>query len=228
VTSLTRASSGRRKIPRAVREQQMLEVAERVFAQRGYHATSVEVIAEAAGITKPMVYAYFGSKEGLFLACMEQARRRLFETIAAAAPADAPPEEQMWGGILAFFTFVAEQRDSWTVLFGEAPTHGGPFAEEAVRLRQVIARLVGQLLGEAAAAEGVEAEALEATEPLAHALVGAGESMAEWWQRHPEVTTEQVALRLMNFVWMGFGDLVRGQRWRPHSRRRRRRAAAAD
>jgi AcrR family transcriptional regulator len=199
----------------------MLEVAERVFAERGYHAASVDAIAEAAGITKPMVYAYFGSKEGLFLACMERARSRLFETIAEAAPADAPPDEQLWRGILAFFTFVSEQRASWTVLFGDAATHGGPFADETVRLRQRISRLVGQLLGEAAAAEGVEADALQATEPLAHALVGAGESLAEWWQRHPEVSTEAVALRLMNFAWMGFGDLVRGKVWTAEDGRRR-------
>ena len=193
-------------------------MAERVFAERGFHAASVDAIAEGAGITKPMVYAYFGSKEGLYIACMERARRRLFDAIDSAANADAPADEQLWRGILAFFTFVSEQRDSWVVLFGESTTYGGPFAEEAGRLRRQIARLVAQLLGEAAAAEGLDPRQLGAMEPFAWALTGAGESLAAWWLEHPGESRESVARMLMNFAWMGFGDLVRGKGWQPPRR----------
>jgi AcrR family transcriptional regulator len=202
-------------VPRVVRERQMLEVAERTFAERGYHAASVDAIAEGAGITKPMVYAYFGSKEGLYLACMERARRRLFECIDAAADPNAPPDDQLWRGLLAFLSFVSEQRESWTVLFRETTTLGGPFAAEAARLRHQIARLVAQLLGEAVAAEGLDPDRMEATDPLAHALVGGAEAIARWWIEHPEESKERVARWLMNFVWMGFGDLVRGEVWTP-------------
>src|SRR5215212_1597600 len=76
VRSVTPKPRGSRRVPRAVREREMLAVAERAFAARGYHAASVDGIAEAAGITKPMVYAYFGSKEGLYRACMRAARER--------------------------------------------------------------------------------------------------------------------------------------------------------
>ncbi len=216
-TPLRPRSPGRRRVPRAVREQQMLEVAERVFAQRGYHAASVDAIAEGAGITKPMVYAYFGSKDGLYVACMERARRRLFEAIDEAADSDAPPDEQLWNGVLAFFTFVAERRESWSILFGEATSRGGPFAAEASRLRGQLARLVAQLLGEAAAAEGLDPPRVGVTDPLAHALVGAAESLAGWWMDHPDEPTDRVALWLMNFAWTGFGDLVRGEAWTPPS-----------
>jgi AcrR family transcriptional regulator len=201
-----------------VREQQMLAVAERVFAERGFHAASVDAIAEGAGISKPMVYAYFGSKEGLYLACMERARRRLFEAIDEAADTEAPADEQLWRGILAFFTFVSEQRDSWIVLFGESTAYGGPFAAEAGRLRGQVARLVAQLLGEAAAAEGLDAHQLGTMEPFAYALTGAGESLAAWWLEHPDESREAVARTLMNFAWMGFGDLVRGHAWQPPAR----------
>src|SRR5215212_11380728 len=109
----------RRKVPRAVREQQMLEVAERAFAQRGYHAASVDAIAEAAGISKPMVYAYFGSKEGLYRACMRAARERLFEALREGVDVTAPPDRQLWHGLLAFFTFVERRPDSWSVLLGD-------------------------------------------------------------------------------------------------------------
>lgn len=224
--SITPRQRGRPKVPRAVREQQMLDVAERVFAERGFHAASVDAIAEAAGISKPMVYAYFGSKEGLYLACMERARRLLFESIDRAAGADVEPDEQLWLGILTFMRFVRDQRDAWTILFGEATMHGGPFAEETARLRAQIARLVTQLLAQAAAAsEGVEPHRIPSTEPLAHALVGASESVAHWWISHPDESPESVALPLMNLAWMGFGDLVRGDVWVPPGERAARRRA---
>ncbi len=193
----------------------MLEVAEQVFAERGYHAASVEAIAEGAGITKPMVYAYFGSKEGLYLACMKRARRRVFEAIDGAAAADAPPDEALWRGLVAFFAFVSEERASWLLLSGDALSQGGAIAAEGAKFRRLMARLVTQLLGEAAAAEGHTPARLQATEPLAHALVGAAEALAAWWVEHPQHTTEAVALRLMNLAWLGFGDLVRGEAWTP-------------
>jgi hypothetical protein len=52
-------------------------------------------------------------------------------------------------------------------------------------------------------------------EALAQALVGAGESLANWWNEHPEVTAEELASRLMNLTWMGLGDLYEGRRWEP-------------
>ena len=57
--------AGAKRVPRATREQEMLDVAERVFAELGYDGASMDEIARGAGISKPMVYSYFGSKEGL-------------------------------------------------------------------------------------------------------------------------------------------------------------------
>jgi AcrR family transcriptional regulator len=218
VIPVTRAGArapGRPKVPRSIREREMLEVAERIFAARGFHNASVDAIAEGAGISKPMVYAYFGSKEGLYRACMEQGRRRLFESLRAGANAGAAPDEQLWLGLLAFFTFVEEQPESWAVLFGEATAGAGSFAREGADLRRQIAGLVSGLLRAAAADEGVDAAALEATEPLARALIGAAESLARWWEEHPSEPRERVALLLMNFAWNGLGELVRGRRWVP-------------
>src|SRR5436305_14276776 len=76
---------GRRKVPRAVRERQMLEVAGRVFARRGFPAASIEEIAEGAGISKPMVYNYFGSKDGTYIAYIDLEDHRLTDTIHTAA-----------------------------------------------------------------------------------------------------------------------------------------------
>src|SRR5215212_6221745 len=203
----------RRKVPRAVREQQMLEVAERAFAQRGYHAASVDAIAEAAGISKPMVYAYFDSKEGLYRACMAAARERLLSTLREQVDVSAPPDQQLWHGLLAFFTFVERSPDSWTVLVGDVTAGTGPLAAEGRAVRREMAGLVGELLRRAGVAEGLDVG--ELADQLARALIGAGESLAAWWAEHPEEPAEKMALVLMNFAWSGLGGLVHGESWTP-------------
>ena len=206
---------GTRKVPREVRERQMLAVAERAFAERGFHAASVDAIAEGSGITKPMVYAYFGSKEGLYRACMERARARLLEALREGVDTGAPPDQQLWHGLLAVFTFVERERDSWAILLGEVTQGTGPFAEEGAAVRRELSALIAELLRRAASAEGLDTAALPITDQLARALMGAGESLAVWWGEHPEEPVERVALVLMNFAWNGLGGFVEGRSWSP-------------
>ena len=193
----------------------MLAVAERAFAARGYHAASVDGIAEAAGITKPMVYAYFGSKEGLYRACMRAARERLFEALREGVDVTAPPDRQLWHGLLAFFTFVERRPDSWSVLLGDVTAGTGPFAADGAEIRREMTGLVADLLRQAADAEGLDVG--ELAEQLARALIGACESLAAWWEEHPDEPAEKMALVLMNFAWSGLGGLVRGESWSPAS-----------
>lgn len=203
-------------MPREVREQQMLEAAERAFAGRGFHGASVDAIAEASGITKPMVYAYFGSKEGLYRACMARARARLLAALREGVDTAAAPDQQLWHGLLAVFTFVERERDSWAILLGEVTQGTGPFAQEGTDVRRELSSLIAELLRRAASAEGLDTNALAIADQLARALMGAGESLAVWWGEHPEEPVERVALVLMNFAWNGLGGLVEGRTWSPH------------
>jgi len=193
----------------------MLAVAERVFADKGFRAASVDAIAAGVGISKPMLYAYFDSKEGLYRACMEQSRGQVVEALRAAAGGGDSPEQRLWKGLLAFFVFVEEQPEAWAILAGEAACGAGPLAEYGAEARREIAGVVAGLLRDAAAAEGAAPAALEATEPLGRALVGAVESLAAWWLEHPSQRRESVASLAMNFAWMGLGNLARGETWRP-------------
>ena len=206
---------GTRKVPREVRERQMLEVAERAFAERGFHGASVDAIAEASGISKPMVYAYFGSKEGLYRACMQRARMRLLEALRDGVDTSAAPDQQLWHGLLAVFTFVERERASWAILLGEVTQGTGPFAEDGTAVRRELAALIAELLRRAATHEGLQTDTLGITDQLARVLMGAGESLAVWWGEHPEEPVERVALTLMNFAWNGLGGLVEGRTWIP-------------
>lgn len=202
-----------KRLPRAVREQQMLDSAVRVFSERGFHAANMDEIAEAAGISKPMVYAYLGSKDELFLACVHREGTRMLEAIVAVVDPSLPADEQLWRGLRAFYGFVGANRDGWVVLYRRARARPA-FAGEIGRLRGQIVEVIAAMVERAVAAHGREAKRgdLMAT---ATALVGAAESLADWLAEHPEADPDRTATRMMNIAWMGAGQLLHGEVWRP-------------
>src|SRR5947199_7675567 len=105
----------RRRIPRVEREQTMLDAAGAAFAAHGFHAASMDEIAAAAGISKPMLYNYFGSKQGLYLAFVERDGRDLLESMRLAASPNSSAGERLRAGILAFLTYVAHTSSGWAV-----------------------------------------------------------------------------------------------------------------
>lgn len=205
---------GRTKVPRAVREPQMLDEALRVFARRGYHDASMAEIAAGAGVTKPMVYAYFGSKDDLYLRCIDHATTRLLEAFDIPPRQGEPLDQTLWRRILSYFTFVGEHRDEWLVARRQAAASGGPFAQRVGEARWRAVSLVAGQLADARAATGVPGPEAE-FEPLAEAIVGAGEALADWWVDHPRESAEAMALREMNFVWLGLSGLREQRLWAP-------------
>ncbi|MEU7055030.1 TetR/AcrR family transcriptional regulator [Streptomyces sp. NPDC046197] len=139
-----------RRMPRAVREQQMLDAAVQIFGQRGYMAASMDEIAELAGVSKPLVYLYLNSKEDLFTACIRREATALTEAVRAGVRPGLPADRQLWEGLRAFFTHTAEHPDGWTVLHLQARTHGEPFAAEIAAMRTEIVAFVTQLIAVAA------------------------------------------------------------------------------
>jgi AcrR family transcriptional regulator len=177
-------------MPRERREQLILDVAGQVFARVGYESAPMDEIADRAGVSKPMLYTYFGSKEGLYLAYIERAGGELIERLVGAAP----PEDQSTAGLKAriteFLAFVEEHGDGWKVLFRELASTR-PFAERVAELRERIAGAIRRMVEDGVAScAGYPPAAADA---IAHGLVGAGESLANWWLDHPEVPRDQVA-----------------------------------
>ncbi|MFJ8589151.1 TetR/AcrR family transcriptional regulator [Streptomyces sp. NPDC093595] len=205
-------------MPRAVREQQMMDAAVRTFGQRGYRAASMDEIAELAGVSKPLVYLYLNSKEELFTACIRREAAALVAAVRAAVRPGLPADRQLWAGLTAFFTHTAENPDGWAILHRQARTHGEPFAAEVAAMRDDIAAFVTELIG-AAAREAQQDPSFGDRDVagLAQALVGAAESLAGWANETPEVAAKEAAATLMNFAWTGLGNLMAGQRWAPNA-----------
>jgi AcrR family transcriptional regulator len=210
-----RGAPGRERVPRAERERQMLDAATEIFAERGYHDASMDEIAAAVGVTKPMLYSYFGSKEGLFAACTRNAAAGLREELRAVVGPDHPPDQLFYAGILAVFEFVERNRQPWLVLHPEGGMAPGSFGAEAARASSEMAGLLEELFRQVGSARGMADELLENSGTMARAMTAATVSVATEWARDPREPKELMALRLMNFAWMGMGDLLAGRLWLP-------------
>jgi AcrR family transcriptional regulator len=199
--------AGTRGVPRAERETQMLEVAGQVFASRGFHDGSMDEIAARSEISKPMLYAYFESKEGLYCAYIDRSGARLINAMDEVVDPDLEHEEQLWRSVLAFLGYVDEHRQGWAVLYRELGASGGRWAKKVAEIRGAILRRTIVLLTAALKDQGSRRGNPDA---WGHAFIGAGESLANWWLDHPEVAKEAVAQHLMDTAWIGLDRMIEG------------------
>jgi AcrR family transcriptional regulator len=195
-------------MPRADREQQMMTVAEAVFAEHGYAASSMDEIAERVGVSKPMLYEYFGSKEGLLVACIRQVRAELHDLTAESVIGAESAEEALRRGLVTFFRYTDEHRRSWELLLRTEAAVVGPAAIaeiEAVRQEQVklhIALFSAYL-------PNADPRRLEAS---AEILLGACERLSVWYVQHDDVEPEEAAEHVMRMMWFGLRGEVSGDR----------------
>jgi AcrR family transcriptional regulator len=217
-----------KRMPRAVREQQMLDAAVETFGRRGYMAASMDEIAELAGVSKPLVYLYLNSKDDLFTACIRREAKSLVEAVRTGVRTDLPADRQLWDGLRAFFAHTGRHPHAWSLLHLQARTHGEPFAGEVAAMREEIVAFVTQLIAIAAREARPHPRLCSGQETtvdpdlperevagLAEALVGAAESLAAWANTDDTVSAHQAAATLMNFAWAGLGNLMDGHPWTP-------------
>jgi AcrR family transcriptional regulator len=183
-------TSGQR-LARPDRERLMLGAAGDAFSTQGFHRSSMDEIARAAGVTKPMLYRYFGSKEDLYAAYLRITGRELIDGVRAPETRDQSPEARLRAGLRAFLTYVEEHRAGWTVLHGEstAPTDAH-IAREIAALRGRIIAMLTTLFGD---------------EALAVAFAGATESLATWWLSQPQPSIDEATDVLMNIAHAASG-----------------------
>jgi len=203
------------RLPRAQREEQVLAVAYARFAAGGYDGSSMSAIADAAGVTKPILYKHYGSKDGLFAACVERMVEPMLEHVRKATDPSLPADRQLWAGIRAQLGFINDHRDEWRAFVREAGARGGLPGAALSRGRERVITLLGELVEQANRAAGAAPLPQPEVEASAHVLQGAVERISDWWERYPDESLDGVALRAMNLTWQGFGDLAAGRVWLP-------------
>jgi AcrR family transcriptional regulator len=179
---------------------QTLGAAHDLFAERGYAAVTMDEIAAAVGVTKPLLYNYFGNKERLYIACMERAADALLATIAEAVGKTANPGDALGAGVRAFFAFLDSDRGAWAVLFDETLPHGGEVFDRVAAYRGQIVDLVSAtLVPQLPDTRRVKVE----IEALSTALLGAAEALARWWLRSEAISASDAAELLVSTVEPG-------------------------
>lgn len=204
----------RRRLTAEERRAGILDAALAVFSARGYHASSIDDIAREAGISKALIYEHFDSKQGLYGDLLEQNANKLFERLASSL-AGVEVESgaaRLASGLDAFFSFVEERRDAWRILFRDVsdPETSAALDRIVEQVTVVVAALIAQ-------DPGARSQDKDGSEPairvLAQMLVGAVQSVANWWAEHPEVARQQALEMVMDFAWVGLERLSAGERW---------------
>ena len=184
----------------ADRRAAILRNAMEAFATRGYHGTSIDDIASAAGISKALIYEHFPSKQALHAEVITAQAGALLDRLSAAASEQLPPEERLRGGIDAFLSFVESNREAWRALFRDAadPDLGELFEHMQRQATEAIADLMVPGAGDALHDE---------VEILAQMLSGAVQALANWWYDHQDRTRAELVDRAMAFAWLGLERL---------------------
>jgi AcrR family transcriptional regulator len=183
------------------RREQLVGVARTLFAHKGYEATSIEEIADRAGVSKPVVYQHFGGKAGIYRVVVDREVRHLTDSISRSFEA-GHPRLVAEGAADAFLTYIEEREDGFRVLVRDAPTPitGGSFASVIAN----VATRAEQLLIAEFAERGFD----EDSAPVyALMLVGAVALVGEWWLDNRTQSRDKVAAHLVNLLWNGLRGL---------------------
>ena len=192
----------KQRLTGAERRVQLMEVGRAVFASKGYEATSIEEVAQQAGVSKPIVYEHFGAKEGLYAAIVDREMEDLVLRVSLRI-AQGSPRERFEGAVLAFLDYVKEVPEGFAVLTRDSPT--------AVA-RRGLTRVIDDLahrVGEVFRSEFEHAGFSSKVAPIyANALVGMVTQVGHWWAAEGRAfSTENVARHVAALGWMGLRHL---------------------
>lgn len=204
---MVRANAGTKGVPRLDRETQILAVASEQFGTNGFAATSVATIAALAGISKPLIYNYFGSKDGLYEACLDRGGSLLAEEIERIARGDAVGIERGMQTLAGLFTLLEPQRYLWRLFFDTSAPQTGPIADIHASYTERISKLgeegVAELMNLAGNHDGLDISAMTSV------WVGIVDSVMNWWVAHPDQTAEQMTARCARILAALFGEPAR-------------------
>jgi AcrR family transcriptional regulator len=183
------------------RHQQLLDVGLGLFAERGFDGASMEEVASRAGVSKPVVYEHFGSKDGLYAEVVDREVRTLLRDFESALSGDSP-RVLLEQATLALLRYVEQSAEGFSILVRESPVPGtsGGFAT----IISDVADRVQHILDREFAARGFRTQLAGL---YSQALVGQVALVGQWWAEHREVSRDEVAAHLVNLAWHGLSRL---------------------
>jgi AcrR family transcriptional regulator len=173
-----------------------------VLAKRGFYQTTMADIADAAGVTKPVLYQHFASKRDLYSAVLHDIGNRLQEAVIAAAQSAVTPRQQADAGFRAYAEFVEEDTDGFQILFSGTSRQDGEWASITSEVEHSIAQGIAQLID---VPEMDDAH----RQALAHGIMGLAEAMMRYWQsgQVDGLDKDDLMTDLSTFAWGGLRGL---------------------
>ena len=190
---MSSAAIGTKGVPRPERERQIVAAAVEEFAANGYAAASVASVAANAGISKPLIYQYFGSKDGLFLAALHDVAGPMLARLEVAWSQEDDSVLSRVATLGAVFESLEPQRVAWKMLFDESMPDSGPIADAAWEYRGRTLQVTASGSQRFLAARGIHDD-LD-TSALGAVWMGLVNSLVVWWLEHPDVTAAQMTAR---------------------------------
>lgn len=190
------------RLPAPRRRRQLLETALQVFGELGYHQASMDAVAEAAGVTKPVLYQHFGSKRELYLELLGDVGNQLVEAVVKATAGAGHPREQVEAGFRAYFRYVGTHVNAFRLLFGGGLEPDPEFAAVVAHVEETMAETIAVL---------IEADLdPEHRRLLANGLVGLAEGTSrDWVTRELDLDPDRMAARVAELAWAGLRGIHR-------------------
>jgi len=193
---------GRARMTGKERREQLLDIGRSLFAEKGFDATSVEEIAQRAGVSKPVVYEHFGGKEGLYAVVVDREMRGLLDAITGALTSQGHPRELLERAAFALLDYVESSTDGFRILVRDSPVaqSTGTFAS----LISDAASQVEHIMVNQFQERGFDPKYA----PMyAQMLVGMVALTGQWWLDARKPQKADVAAHLVNLAWNGLSGL---------------------
>ena len=191
------------RLPAEQRRRQLLDVALDIFAERGFHSTAMDEVAQAAGVTKPVLYQHFPSKRALYVELLEDVGNQLLTQLTGATDRASTGRQRVEDGFGAYFRFVDENRSAFRLLFGASVRNDPEFAVVADRFVDRAAAVISTLI-EIPVPE-------EHRLMLANALVGIAEATSRRTiTRGDGIDSARLAAWIAEFAWFGLRGVRAG------------------
>lgn len=188
------------RLPAPQRRRQLLDRALSVFSEHGYHGTSMNDVADEAGVTKPVLYQHFPSKKGLYLELLRDVGIQLTDAITGATTAEEAAESKAAAGLAAYFGFVRDHQAAFKLLFGSGSRRDETFAAAVRGVEDHIARTIADLLP----------ATLDGGERLitAYGILGMAEGTCRvWLGRGLDLDPDELADQVGRFLYGGLRGL---------------------
>ena len=193
------------RLPAAERRSQLFGVALDAFAEHGFNGTSMNDVAEAAGVTKPVLYQHFASKKALYRELVDHIGRELEDAIVAAVAKADGPRQQVEAGFRAYFRWATSQGAAFTVLFADRNRMDSELAAAVAKVESMVADRVASLIV-------VEGLSEDERHVLAFGVIGLAESTSRHWLGRglgPGLDADAFADTVAQLAWSGLRGVQR-------------------